>query len=43
MNFLKLNNKATIGVNDAIKWIIYIAILISAGFAAKMIVSKMIG
>jgi len=43
MNFLKLNSKATIGVDDAIKMIIYIAILISAGFAVKMIVSKMIG
>ena len=43
MNFLRLNNKATVGVDDTIKWIIYIAILISAGFAVKMIVSKIIG
>ncbi len=43
MNLPRFNVKATIGVDDTIKIIIYIAILVSAGFAVKMIVSKMIG
>ena len=43
MYFPKFNIKATIGVDDTIKWIIYIAILISAGFAVQLIVSKIIG
>ena len=43
MNLPKFNIRAAIGVDDTIKIIIYIAILISAGFAVKMIVSKIIG
>ena len=43
MNLPKLTSKATIGVDDTIKMIIYIAILVSAGFAVKMIVSKIVG
>lgn len=43
MSLQKFDKKATIGVDDAIKGIIYIAILVSAGFAVKMIVSKIIG
>ncbi|MFH1521757.1 MAG: hypothetical protein ABIF18_02250 [archaeon] len=39
----RFNSRATVGVDDTIKWIIYIAILASAGFAVKMIVSKVIG
>ncbi len=43
MNLQKFNIRATIGVDDTIKIIIYIAILVSAGFAVKMIVSKVVG
>lgn len=43
MSLRRFNIKATIGVDDAIKGIIYIAILVSAGFAVKMIISKIIG
>jgi hypothetical protein len=38
-----LSKKAAVGVDDTIKWIIWIAILIVAGLGIRMIVSKAIG
>lgn len=35
--------KAAVGVDDTIKWIIWIAILIAAVAGVRMIVSKAIG
>ncbi|MFH1522028.1 MAG: hypothetical protein ABIF18_03645 [archaeon] len=39
----RFNSRATVGVDDFIKWAIYFAIAVSAGVAVKTIVSSVIG
>jgi len=43
MSLLGVKKKAAVGVDDTIKWIIWIGILVAAGLAVRMIVSKAIG
>ena len=43
MMFSKFKKKGSIGVDDTIMWIIWIAVLVVAGIGVKMIVSKAIG
>lgn len=43
MSLFGASKKAEVGVDDTIKWIIWIAILAAAGFGIRMIVSKAIG
>ena len=43
MRLFGIKKKAEVGVDDTIKWIIWIAILVAAGFSVRMIVSKAIG
>ena len=43
MMFLRFSKKGSVGVDDTIKWVIWIAILVVAGIGIKMIVSKAIG
>lgn len=43
MSLFGIRKKAAVGIDDTIKWIIWIAILIVAGFGVREIVTKAIG
>lgn len=43
MRLFGVSKKAEVGIDDTIKWIMWIAILIVAGLGVRMIVSKAIG